>query len=137
MTDAHKAAIEAMAMALHDEWYGVGRWSSLTDTERARWDYMAKAALSALLSTLPALGWRLVPVEPTPDMNIRGSIAWVDALRSELTAARARVAKLEAFARDTAKQKTTDEMTHQEGLLADWEGGFDTIIERAREALKP
>ena len=55
----------------------------------------------------------------------------------ELTAARARIAKLEAALGDIAKQKTTDEITHQGSLRADWEGGFDTLVENAREALKP
>jgi hypothetical protein len=40
--------IDKVAMALHDEWNGVGGWSSLTDAERKRWRFMAYAALEAM-----------------------------------------------------------------------------------------
>jgi hypothetical protein len=36
-----------------------------------------------------------------------------------------------------AKQKTTDEMSHAEGRLGDFEGAYDTFIEDAREGLTP
>jgi hypothetical protein len=43
--DPTKPGPDDMAMALHDEWNGVGGWASLADSEKKRWRYMAKAAL--------------------------------------------------------------------------------------------
>ena len=80
-------------------------------------------------------GWRCTKVVPLPDLN--GICMQIDNMTTEIRTARARIAKLEAYVRDVSTQKTMDEMTHQEGLRADWEGGWDTLIERAREALTP
>jgi len=37
-----------MARALFEEWNGVGRWDSIGDAERIRWDFMALAALKEM-----------------------------------------------------------------------------------------
>ena len=54
---------------------------------------------------------------------------------TELTAARARIAKLEEVLIDIAKQKNTEEMSHADGMNGDFEGAYDSFIERARMAL--
>ena len=59
MTVSYKAAIEAMAQA-------IGGQMALDDNDTPD---LAKAALSALLAALPALGWQLVPVEPDNEMD--------------------------------------------------------------------
>lgn len=61
----------------------------------------------------------------------------LDNLHLELTAAQARIAKLKAALQKIAKQKTTDEMSHADGRLGDFEGAYDMFIEDAREGLKP
>ena len=45
-------------------------------------------------------------------------------------------AEIEALQK-IAKQKTTDEMSHADGRLGDFEGAYDMCIEDAREALTP
>jgi hypothetical protein len=59
MTDAYKTAIEAMAQAIAGQ-------MALDDNDDPD---LAKAALSALLAALPALGWQLVPVVATDGMD--------------------------------------------------------------------
>ena len=41
--------IERVARNLHDEWFGVGGWSSLSDHDRKRWVFMARAAIEAMM----------------------------------------------------------------------------------------
>lgn len=48
--------IERVARALHDEWNGVGAWASLTDHDRKRWRFMARAAIGALKLNDPVEG---------------------------------------------------------------------------------
>lgn len=45
MTDIPEAVLNSVARALHDEWHGVGGWSSLTDVELRRWRFMARLAI--------------------------------------------------------------------------------------------
>lgn len=39
-----------VAMALHDEWNGVGAWASLNDRQRWRWFVMARVGIAAYLA---------------------------------------------------------------------------------------
>lgn len=41
--------VRDLAHALHDEWNGVGGWSSLTDDEVERWEWMARTAINSLM----------------------------------------------------------------------------------------
>ena len=54
---------------------------------------------------------------------------------AELLALRARVAKLEAALKDTAKQMMSDEMDQDQRDNADWQFGYDACVETARAAL--
>lgn len=52
---AEMSMVERVGMALHDEWFGVGNWSSLTDHQRKRWVYMARAAIEAMREPTEAM----------------------------------------------------------------------------------
>lgn len=68
------SVIEAMARAQYDKYMsGVSdlepEWSGLQESHRTR----MRESLCAALKAAEALGWKLVPVEPTVDMNDIGA----------------------------------------------------------------
>lgn len=61
----------------------------------------------------------------------------IDALRAQAAKDKARIERLEAALREIARQKRTDELeTEYDVEVADFEGGYDACIDRARAALE-
>jgi hypothetical protein len=74
MTDAHKAAIEAMARAVldSDDMYDT-YWDSLSEDIHKEYRERAAMILDAFLAALPVLSWQVVPVEATDAMKIEAN----------------------------------------------------------------
>ena len=68
MTDAYKAAIEAMARAASDAQLGAGVWKSFSESLHNDWLKSAEAHYTTLLEHLAATGWQVVPAVATERM---------------------------------------------------------------------
>jgi hypothetical protein len=87
------------------------------------------------------MGWEFAMAElkPLPALNrtteyVRADLH--DTLRAERDALAARVERLEGALREIARQKKTDELdTEYDVEVADFEGGYDMCVDRARAAL--
>ena len=131
-------------LKLHD-YEGAFKWSSPDEQGGGNgyWLYAALDGKAWRSDDATRAGYRILgPMPSHADVvEARRQIAQdgreIERLEAELTAAHARIAKLEAVFRNAARQQTTNEMSHADGMLADFEGAYDTLVENARKVLEP